>query len=135
MRLDVSSATDIDMPAIGPPIAFKPVMSRDQLRVWADVDELLRRTELVLIVGYSFAQADEHFNDLLRRSNASAKVVVVNIDLSGPARSAARILGIRDTSLVSATRRGLPVLESGRLTCVKATAESVRAELLAAVRG
>ena len=69
LRLDVRLQPQIDLPGIVPPIGFKPVMSREQLRVWVEADDLLQTAEVVVVVGYSFATADEHFNDLLRKGN------------------------------------------------------------------
>ena len=71
IRLDVAQAPHVDFPAIVPPISFKPVMSREQLSP-GRTDALIQRADDTVIVGYSFATADEHFNDLFADSQASA---------------------------------------------------------------
>lgn len=63
LRLDVRNYPAVDIPAIVPPLSFKPVMSRAQLLTWAECDEVLQRANRIVVVGYSFAAADEHFND------------------------------------------------------------------------
>jgi hypothetical protein len=130
LRLDVSDVPRIDMPAIVPPIGFKPVMSREQLRTWAAADELLQRADQIIVVGYSFATADEHFNDLLRKSNTSARVVVVNPNLGPALIEAARVLGVDSASLVDRHHGEFEVRASRRLTGVNARGEDLDAALL-----
>jgi hypothetical protein len=129
LRLEVTRST-IDLPAIVPPIAFKPVMSREQLRTWADVDDVLHLAELVIVVGYSFALADEHFNDLLRKGNPDAHFVVVNIDMPGPAQRLCGILGVPVERLTPTRRGRFEVLTSPRVTAVRAGAEEVDTQFL-----
>ena len=49
----------------------------------------------MVVIGYSFAMADEHFNDLLRHTNESATVVVVNPDIETASRQSAANPGDR----------------------------------------
>lgn len=130
LRLDIKETPAIDMPAIVPPVSFKPVMSREQLRLWAEADDLLQAADRVVIVGYSFAAADEHFNDLLRHCKSGARVLVVNPDLSESAERACRVLDISVETLQSSQREGFDVLSSRRLTCVGAKAEQVNSKFL-----
>jgi hypothetical protein len=45
---------------------------------------------VIVIVGYSFAMADEHFNDLLRHTKTTTRILVVNPNADAAGRSAAR---------------------------------------------
>ncbi len=128
VRLDVAQGSGLDLPAIVPPITFKPLMSRDQLLVWAETDALLQKANRILIVGYSFAQADEHFQSLLRSSSAAARIVVVNPDLEGIAQRAGRVLGIERSDLQRAADHGRQILRHDRLTCIEAYGEDITAE-------
>ena len=132
VRLDVAQIPHVDFPAIVPPISFKPVMSREQLLVWADADECLQRADAVVIVGYSFATADEHFNDLLRKTPPSCRVFVVNPDLEAAMPAACRILNVDPQTLERKQIAGFDVQASRRITCIAAKAEQLDAELLAA---
>lgn len=67
-----------DLPDIVPQLTFKPILPRERLRIWAEVDTLLERASTIAVIGYSFAQVDEHFNDLLRKSASKAQVVVAS---------------------------------------------------------
>ena len=132
IRLDVSNAPQLDIPAIVPPISFKPVMSREQLQTWACADTLLQQADQIIIVGYSFAVADEHFNDLLRQTRGATRIVVVNPDLDGTLARAGAVLGITTESLARKEHRGFEVRSSRRLTGVKAKAEDIDSYLLTA---
>lgn len=133
LRMDVGEPGAIDLPAIVPPTSFKPVMSREQLRTWVQVDECLQNAGVVIVVGYSFASADEHFNDLLRRSNSKSRVLVVNPDVGVPLRNVSRILGIDPESLSKSVRDGYDRFESGRLIYVVAKAEAVGSDFIASM--
>jgi len=125
LRLDVTQAPALDVPSIVPPVSFKPVMSCSQLRTWVAADDLLQRAGSIVIVGYSFATADEHFNDLLRHANPTARVLVVNTNPLGPTRAACRILGLDSQQLVLTQIRGLNVAHVGRLCAVTARADQI----------
>jgi|GEM_PF-3191007 len=126
LRLDMSVHPAIDLPAIVPPLTFKPLISRDQLHAWSAADTLLTEASIVVVVGYSFAQVDAHFNDLLRKAHPSAHVVVFNPDVQGTAAQACAALSLDSTNLRSlTTAEGRPALEIGRLLCVNALADEL----------
>lgn len=133
LRLDVTGGTDFDLPAIVPPTIFKPIMSREQLLTWAAVDGLLQNAELVVVIGYSFARADEHFNDLLRKGATDARFVVVNTELRGPAEALAAIIDMDPSRLQATQRAGFAILTGGRITAVQARAEDLDNDFLANV--
>ncbi|HLK14039.1 MAG TPA: hypothetical protein VKT78_04475 [Fimbriimonadaceae bacterium] len=130
LRLDVNIAPQLDIPVIVPPLGFKPLMSRVQLRTWAEADDLLQNADQIVIVGYSFAVADEHFNDLLRQTPGTTRIVVVNPDLDVTLRRAGAVLGVDPAILTSRDCGGVEVLAARRLTGLKALAEEVDGELL-----
>ena len=129
LRLDVRESPAVDVPALVPPTSFKPLMSRQQLRTWVRADDLLQEAALVVIVGYSFGMADEHFNDLLRNGNPRARILVANPDQES-ARAACRVLGLPPDSLKATKRETLRLLVSNRLTWVDAGASDVTPELV-----
>lgn len=134
VRLDDLAGGALDVPALVPPTKFKPVMSRRQLQTWARADALISAATSVVVIGYSFALADEHFNDLLRHANPRVPVVVVNPDIVTASREASRVLGIDAASLVDEERGNFDTKRSGRLVCVAARAEDVSEELLQLLR-
>lgn len=54
------------IPSIIPPLKIKPVIATKFLEVWSKSRYLIKNSEEIVIVGYSFAAADEHINDILR---------------------------------------------------------------------
>jgi hypothetical protein len=128
LRLDIRQGLALDIPAIVPPISFKPVMSRDQLRTWATVDDDLQKADIIVVVGYSFALADEHFNCLLRSSKA--RILVVNPNLGQVVTAAARVLGLSTDQLSEKEVDGHSVRASHRLTGVGVPAELVDIALI-----
>lgn len=64
------------LPNIVPPLKMKPVISSEFLDTWYKAKNWLREANEVIIVGYSFNYADEHFNDILRKNkgNQSLKI-------------------------------------------------------------
>jgi hypothetical protein len=133
LRLDVAADPQIDVPSIVPPTKFKPVMSRRQLLTWARADELICQAGTIVVVGYSFALADEHFNDLLRHSNGRTRIIVVNPDVNTASREVGRIFGLESDSFTEDTRAGFEIKRAELLICVSARAEHVSEDFLTAI--
>jgi len=123
--LDVRNYPAVDIPAIVPPLSFKPVMSRTQLLAWAGCDTILQAANRIVVVGYSFATADEHFNDLLRHTKSSTRIIVINPDLVTTPVQACRALALDPAWLTAARTAGRESLSLDRLICLKATADEV----------
>jgi hypothetical protein len=95
--------------------------------------DLLAKAGTVVVVGYSFASAGEHFNDLLRRSNPRTRILLVNPDTGLPLRNACRVLGLTPDSLVTTRVTSHERRTAGRLTFVPAKAEEVDGTFVQAV--
>lgn len=54
------------IPALVPPLRLKPILSHRYIDLWSQASEWVKQAEHVIVVGYSFNNADEHFNDILR---------------------------------------------------------------------
>lgn len=130
LALDVGEYPALDIPALVPPLLLKPVMTRRQILDWAEADRALQSAYRVVIAGYSFAAADEHFNDLLRNCNPYSRITVVNPDQGPPLKSVCRVLGIDPDTLVPKAVAGRKALVAGRLVYVVATAEEISPDVL-----
>lgn len=64
------------IPSIVPPFKIKPVLSNEYIDVWYSSSELIRTSEKIVIVGYSFSDADGHFNDIIRK-NSNKKFYII----------------------------------------------------------
>lgn len=65
------------IPSIVPPLRLKPVLSNEFIDLWYHSVEEIREASRLIIVGYSFNYADEHFNDLIRK-NKDKDIYIVN---------------------------------------------------------
>lgn len=54
------------IPALVPPLRLKPILSHRYIELWSVASDWVKEAEHVVVVGYSFNNADEHFNDILR---------------------------------------------------------------------
>ena len=54
------------IPALVPPLRLKPILSHRYIELWAKASDWVKEASHIVVVGYSFNNADEHFNDILR---------------------------------------------------------------------
>ncbi len=74
-----------------------------------------------MIAAYSFALADEHFNDLLRHAAKFERVTLINPDLDGTTARAARVLRLDASNhRRGSDRQGRETLRVGNVTGIKA---------------
>lgn len=113
------------IPGIIPPLALKPVMGHKHLEQWHDALQKLKDAEAIVIVGYSFAVADGHFNDMLKLLPQECKVVVLDPNANGLAGMVCRSTGTRDDDLSDRRIGNHNCRAAGRLVIVPAKAEDV----------
>lgn len=54
------------IPALVPPLRLKPILSHRYIDLWGKASTWVKEAQRIVVVGYSFNNADEHFNDILR---------------------------------------------------------------------
>lgn len=54
------------IPALVPPLRLKPILSHRYIELWGQASTWVKEAHHIVVVGYSFNNADEHFNDILR---------------------------------------------------------------------
>ncbi|WP_445399607.1 hypothetical protein [Zobellella sp. An-6] len=54
------------IPALVPPLRLKPILSHKYIELWSKASHWVSEAQHIVVVGYSFNNADEHFNDILR---------------------------------------------------------------------
>lgn len=54
------------IPALVPPLRLKPILSHRYIELWSQASAWVKEAKHIVVVGYSFNNADEHFNDILR---------------------------------------------------------------------
>ena len=65
------------IPALVPPLRLKPILSHRYIESWHNASEWVKRADRIVVVGYSFNNADEHFNDILRQQMHGKTVTIV----------------------------------------------------------
>ncbi|CAK0753938.1 conserved hypothetical protein [Gammaproteobacteria bacterium] len=54
------------IPALVPPLRLKPILSHRYINLWSKASQWVEGSRKIVVIGYSFNSADEHFNDILR---------------------------------------------------------------------
>lgn len=126
---------EVVLPAFVPPLAMKPLICTEYLERWHECGQQIKKAKTMVIVGYSFNVADEHFNDLIRKGNKDTKLVIVDPNLEGAVSRVCQTLGHAKAELKDIKIQGLECKADKRLTFVKAKAEDITSEKLMALLG
>lgn len=68
-------------PLLIPPLGFKFVMFPNLIRLWDHAREAIQSSELIVVVGYSFSDADSYINKIIERSmtvSSTQRLLVVD---------------------------------------------------------
>ena len=122
------------LPAIVPPSAMKPLLNSAFIERWYSAGQMLKNSEMMIIVGYSFNRVDSHFNELFVAAGGGKKIVVINPDLEGTKSMVCNLLGVNPDTLSRQTIEGVPVESSANLLFVPVRCEELSAEMLARIR-
>jgi hypothetical protein len=130
----VGSNTDFDnkrfvIPSIIPPLKLKPVLSNEYIDIWYHSVETIRKAEKIIIVGYSFNYADEHFNDLIRK-NKDKKICIVDPFAENVIKNLERIFSHRISDYTKSRVQEKETFKNGKLQIIKAFANEVSIDSL-----
>jgi hypothetical protein len=120
-----TNPAEITLPGFVPPLAVKPIICVEYLERWYECGAAIKAAKTIVIIGYSFNVADEHFNDLIRKGTKVARLIVINPDIDAVATRVCKLLGYDKGHLVSSKIGVLECQSSGRLTFVKSKAEDI----------
>lgn len=68
------------IPSIIPPLKLKPILSSKNIEQWYDAMQWIKEASTIIVVGYSFNGADEHFNDLIRKNISDKRFFIIAPD-------------------------------------------------------
>ncbi len=111
------------LPSIIPPLIFKPILSVEYLEKWYKSTELMEKAKTILIIGYSFNYADEHFNDVIRKKTHGKKIIIVNPDVDGIKNQFFKIKNLSEDGFSKNKQQGFDCYLSNTITFIKAKAE------------
>lgn len=129
LEIDISSGRYY-IPAIIPPLAFKPVISVEYLEEWYLSGQSIQEAEQIIILGYSFNYTDEHFNDLLRKKANAKRLVVINPEIDQLTAEVCRLMRKRQEDLNTIEKAGFEGRGGNELIFLKARAEELTIEKL-----
>jgi len=114
------------IPALVPPLRLKPILSHRYIELWAQASEWIRDAQHIVVAGYSFNNADEHFNDILR-CHPDRRVDVVVPEATSP-EFIARMEKVFGTSANQYTKvkvNGRDALQAKKIRLIPARADEV----------
>jgi hypothetical protein len=114
------------IPALVPPLRLKPILSHQYIKLWAMTSFWVKEAKHIVIVGYSFNNADEHLNDILRNHPDR------NIDIIVPEATSdyflsrmEKVFGTAVDQYSSLTVNGHKALKAKKIRLIAATATEV----------
>lgn len=120
------------LPSIIPPLIFKPILSVEYLEKWYKSTELIEKAKTILIVGYSFNYADEHFNDVIRKKTHDKKIIIVNPEIDEIKTRFCKIKKLSEDGFSKNKQQGFDCYLSDNVIFVKVKAEELTYEKLKA---
>lgn len=112
------------IPSIIPPLKLKPVLSNEYINIWYHAVETIRNSEKIIIVGYSFNYADEHFNDLIR-NNRNKKICIIDPFAETVIKNLERIFSHRLSDYTKSRIQEKETFQNGNLKIIKAYANDL----------
>ena len=112
------------IPALVPPLRLKPILSHKYIELWAKAAQWVEEASHIVVVGYSFNNADEHFNDILRvNSRKKIDIVVPRADKENFKERMQKVFNVSASHFDTITVQNFKALQSGnlRLICAKAS--------------
>jgi hypothetical protein len=136
LRIDwTQDPPEVALPAFVPPLAVKPIICTEYLERWYESGQRIKAAKKIVILGYSFSVADEHFNDLIRKGNPEAKLIVIDPNLNAVVTRVCQVVSYDQRHLTAGTVQGLEYKEGGRLRFVKAKSEEINSARLLELLG
>lgn len=70
-------------PLLVPPLSFKFLMFPNLVDIWSSANQSIEEADYIIVVGYSFSEADTYITKIISRSismNKNQKMIIVNTD-------------------------------------------------------
>jgi len=130
----VANNTDFEnkrfvIPSIIPPLKLKPVLSNEYIDIWYHAVDTIRNSEKIVVVGYSFNYADEHFNDLIRK-NRDKRICIIDPFAENVISNLERIFSHRLSDYTRSRIQQKETFQNGQLKIIKAFAHEINIDNL-----
>lgn len=108
------------------PLKLKPILSHKYIEVWANAAKLVHGAKKVVVIGYSFNSADEHFNDIIRNSqNRNYDIVAPDVLSEAFMKRITKIFGVSQDNFSNTKVQGFPSKTTSNIRLIQALADQV----------
>ena len=112
------------IPGIIPPLKLKPVLSNRFIELWYKASEWIGNADKIIVIGYSFNYADEHFNDIIR-ANREKPIYIVGPSAGSLRGRLSRIFGFREDDFTETTFQGKRSYQCHNIHIIEAKAHEI----------
>lgn len=115
------------IPALVPPLRLKPILSHKYIELWSKSSTWVKDAKHIIVVGYSFNNADEHFNDILRCANDGKKIDIIAPDACSNyfKNRMEKVFNIPTSQFNTIQLNGKPALQARNIRLIPAKASEV----------
>lgn len=114
------------IPALVPPLRLKPILSHRYIELWSKASQWVKEAEHVIVVGYSFNNADEHFNDILRvHPDRLLDIVVPEAVQPWFVKRMEKVFGIAADQFTHCKAQGRDCLKAKKIRLIAAKASDI----------
>lgn len=115
------------IPSLVPPLRLKPVLSNKYIDLWSKSTEWIKEAEHIVIIGYSFNNADEHFNDILRcyHNNKKIDIIVPHADSEYFKNRIEKVFNVPKDQLTKVTVQNKSALKCRNIRLISAYATEI----------
>lgn len=117
------------IPSIVPPLKLKPVLSNEYIDIWHDSVEWIEKAKKIVVVGYSFNYADEHFNDIIRK-HKDKPIYVIDPCSDNIIKNLKRIYSYRKEDYIQTSIKNKQAYKNDKLTIIEACATDINIDEL-----
>jgi len=112
------------IPSIIPPLKMKPVLSNAFIEIWYNAKKVITGATKIIVAGYSFNYADEHFNDIIR-NNKDKDILIVDPYAESVVSNLENIFSYRMDNYVKNKVQGKSSYSKDNLKIIKASATEI----------
>ena len=117
------------IPEFLPPMKIKPVLSRGFIKTWFEAEQAIKDADKIIIVGYSFNHADEHFNGILRECRDKT-IFIINSDIEKVIKRIEAIYYYAPSTYNTIYIQGHPAKKHDQVTLINAKAHEINIQEL-----
>ncbi len=112
------------IPGIIPPLKLKPVLSNRFIEIWHKASQWISGADKIIVVGYSFNYADEHFNDIIR-TNREKPIYIIGPSAGNLRYRLSKIFGFQGDDFTETTFQGQKSYQCRNIHIIEAKAHEI----------